>query len=104
MEPPVCCSGGHASLRYARTTPRSPRGPRPFFFRLKSPHNAIAGFGYFASYSALPAWLAWGSFGRTNGAADFDEMRARIERYRRRSGAAASCSEATSTACSTWAT
>ena len=60
----------------------------PFFFRLKSPHNAIAGFGYFASYSALPAWLAWESFGRTNGAADFDEMRARIERYRRRSGAA----------------
>ncbi|MCK8114801.1 HNH endonuclease [Anaerosoma tenue] len=59
----------------------------PFFFRLKSPHNAIAGFGYFASYSALPAWLAWESFGRTNGAADFDEMRARIERYRRRSGA-----------------
>lgn len=39
----------------------------PFFFRLKSPHNAIAGFGYFASYSALPAWLAWESFGRTNG-------------------------------------
>ena len=38
----------------------------PFFFRLKSPHNAIAGFGYFASYSALPAWLAWESFGRTN--------------------------------------
>ncbi|MBF4509314.1 MAG: HNH endonuclease [Aeromicrobium sp.] len=62
----------------------------PFFFRLKSPHNAIAGFGYFASYSALPAWLAWESFGRTNGAADFDEMRARIERYRRRSGAAGS--------------
>ena len=57
----------------------------PFFFRLKSPHNAIAGFGCFASYSALPAWLAWESFGRTNGAADFDEMRARIERYRRRS-------------------
>ncbi|MDP2300541.1 MAG: HNH endonuclease, partial [Actinomycetota bacterium] len=51
----------------------------PFFFRLKSPHNAIAGFGYFASFSALPAWLAWESFGPKNGAADFDEMRARIE-------------------------
>jgi putative restriction endonuclease len=59
----------------------------PFFFRLKSPRNAIAGFGYFASFSALPAWLAWESFGPKNGAADFDEMRARIERYRRRNGA-----------------
>jgi len=60
----------------------------PFFFRLKAPHNAIAGFGYFASFSVLPAWLAWESFGITNGARDFDEMRARIEYYRRRSGSA----------------
>lgn len=36
----------------------------PFFFRLKSPHNAVAGFGYFATYSALPAWLAWESTAR----------------------------------------
>jgi putative restriction endonuclease len=57
----------------------------PFFFRLKAPHNAIAGFGYYASHSVLPAWLAWEAFGIKNGARDFDEMRARVERYRRRS-------------------
>ncbi|TDB36923.1 MAG: HNH endonuclease [Actinobacteria bacterium] len=59
----------------------------PFFFRLKAPHNAIAGFGYFASFSVLPSWLAWESFGVKNGARDFEEMRARIEKYRRRNGA-----------------
>lgn len=60
----------------------------PFFFRLKAPHSAIAGFGYLASFSILPAWLAWESFGVKNGARDFDEMRARIEKYRRRNGVA----------------
>lgn len=54
----------------------------PFFFKLKSPHNAVAGFGYFVRMSALPAWLAWDSFGSANGAPDFATMRARIERYR----------------------
>ena len=59
----------------------------PFFFRLKEPHHAIAGFGYFASFSALPAWLAWESFAEKNGAASFQEMTARIEFYRRRNHA-----------------
>jgi len=54
----------------------------PFFFKLKSPHNAVAGFGYFVRMSALPAWLAWDSFGPANGAPDFASMRARVERYR----------------------
>jgi len=56
----------------------------PFFFRLKSPYNAIAGFGYVASYSRLPAWLAWEAFGPKNGARSLPEVRERIERYRRR--------------------
>jgi putative restriction endonuclease len=30
----------------------------PFFFKLKAPHNAIAGFGYFAGFSVRPDWLA----------------------------------------------
>ncbi len=64
------------------------RPGEPFFFRLKAPHNAIAGFGYFARFSVLPAWLAWESFQISNGARDFDEMRARIERYRRRNKSA----------------
>ncbi len=55
----------------------------PFFFRLKSPQNAICGFGWFVRHSVAPAWLAWDSFGEANGAPSFDEMRRRIERYRR---------------------
>jgi putative restriction endonuclease len=31
----------------------------PFLFKLRAPHNAICGFGYFARYSVLPDWLAW---------------------------------------------
>lgn len=54
----------------------------PLLFKLKAPHNVIAGFGYFVRHSVLPAWLAWDTFGETNGAADFPAMRARIERYR----------------------
>ncbi len=54
----------------------------PFFFRLKRPHYAIAGFGYFARHEVVPAWLAWNSFGPLNGAPDFDAMCRRIERYR----------------------
>jgi len=53
----------------------------PFLFKLKKPHYAIAGFGYFARSSILPAWLAWESFGPKNGAPDFDTMRRRIEKY-----------------------
>jgi putative restriction endonuclease len=57
---------------------------RPFFFKLKSPANAIAGFGFFAKYTRLPEWLAWEWFGPANGAATFDEMQARVNLYRRR--------------------
>ncbi len=35
----------------------------PFFFRLKRPHYAIGGFGYFARHEVVLAWLAWSSFG-----------------------------------------
>lgn len=66
------------------TRPLRTIGPgEPFFFKLKSPHNAIAGFGIFARHSALPAWLAWDAFEEGNGATDFDAMRRRIEKYRR---------------------
>lgn len=52
------------------------------FFKLKSPHYAVAGFGVLARHTRLPAWLAWESFGEANGAPDFETMRRRIERYR----------------------
>jgi hypothetical protein len=35
----------------------------PFLFELRAQANAIAGFGYFASFSVLPDWLAWDTFG-----------------------------------------
>jgi len=61
----------------------------PFFFKLRAPRKAIAGFGFFARYEALPAWLAWECFGEANGAGDFDSMLERIIRLRRESDRAA---------------
>ncbi len=55
----------------------------PFFLKLKRPHYAIAGYGFFVRSSILPAWLAWDSFGIANGAPDFEVMKRRIEKYRR---------------------
>jgi putative restriction endonuclease len=52
----------------------------PFFFRLKKPHYAIAGFGFYHSSFRLPMWLAWDSFGVANGAPNFDLMCRQIER------------------------
>lgn len=41
----------------------------PVIFKLKSPQNAICGFGFFSRYERLPVWLAWDLFGRANGVA-----------------------------------
>jgi putative restriction endonuclease len=60
----------------------------PFLFKLKAPHRAIAGFGYFARYSALPEAFAWEWFGTGNGCASFEEMHARLEKIRRKIKAA----------------
>ena len=54
----------------------------PFFFRLKSPRNAIGGIGIVAGFSKLPEWLAWECFGQGNGAATFEEMQARLSTIR----------------------
>ncbi len=54
-----------------------------FLFRLKSPRNAIGGFGVFDRASRLPVSLAWEAFGEKNGAPNLAEMRARVSRYRR---------------------
>lgn len=58
----------------------------PFFFKLKAPHRAIAGFGYFAKWSALPDWLAWECFEQGNGCETFAAMRSRIAAIRQRIG------------------
>jgi putative restriction endonuclease len=72
-------------------TPSDRRGFRaplfsPFFFKLKAPHNAICGLGFFARWTSLPDWLAWDCFGEGNGCASFQEMQERIGAIRRRIG------------------
>jgi len=54
----------------------------PFLFKLRAPANAIAGFGYFASFSVLPDWLAWDTFGEANGVASLAELRTRLHKIR----------------------
>lgn len=69
-------SGGHRSFRAI-----SPG--EPFFFRLKVPHRAVAGFGFLARHEkAIRSSIAWDAFGTKNGAPDLATMRRRIERYR----------------------
>jgi putative restriction endonuclease len=48
----------------------------PFFFKLKAPHHAVAGFGFFAGFSILPDWLAWETFGEANGVKSLEALRA----------------------------
>jgi putative restriction endonuclease len=55
----------------------------PFFFKLKAPHHAVAGFGFFAGFTVLPDWLAWDTFGESNGVADITELRARLRTIRK---------------------
>lgn len=50
----------------------------PFFFKLKSPHNHVAGGGYLVKFSKLPLSLAWEVFGPKNGAATQEEFEALI--------------------------
>ncbi|HIA28441.1 MAG TPA: HNH endonuclease [Planctomycetes bacterium] len=57
----------------------------PFFFQLKKPHYAIGGFGFLGPVSSLPLSFAWHAFGEGNGAASSEEMRIRVDKYRRRS-------------------
>jgi putative restriction endonuclease len=54
----------------------------PLFFKLKAPHHAIAGLGFFAHFSQLPVSLAWEVYGPANGAPNFVEMRRRLTRLR----------------------
>jgi putative restriction endonuclease len=52
----------------------------PFFFKLKAPCDAIAGFGYFAGFTILPDWLAWDTFGEANGVEGLTALRTRLSR------------------------
>lgn len=54
-----------------------------FFFKLRAPHRAIAGFGFFQRWESMPASYAWDCFGDANGAPNFPAMLDRITRLRR---------------------
>jgi putative restriction endonuclease len=59
------------------------RAQTSILFKLHaSDGGSIVGGGLFAHYSA-PVRLTWETFGEENGAASFEEMVARIGRYRR---------------------
>ncbi len=58
----------------------------PFFFKLKAPHNAVAGFARFAHYTQLPCSAAWALFGEACGASSLGEMIERLHRLRSRAG------------------
>jgi putative restriction endonuclease len=53
-----------------------------FVFRLKSPRNAIGGYGIFHHATNLPISLAWEAFDIKNGASSFEELHLRIGRLR----------------------
>jgi putative restriction endonuclease len=57
-----------------------------FLFKLHSPQNFIVGGGVFAHATILPISLAWDAFGIANGARTLQEMRERVDKYRRRAG------------------
>ena len=53
-----------------------------FLFKLKAPHNAIAGGGIFLKSLVMPVSYAWEAYGEKNGAASLAELRARLVRLR----------------------
>jgi putative restriction endonuclease len=59
------------------------RPGEPFLFKLHSPENYVVGGGFFAHSSLLPCSIAWDAFGSKNGAPSLEEMRRRVEKYRR---------------------
>lgn len=55
-----------------------------FVFKLKMPHNAIVGGGFFTSYSLAPIDLVWSAFGTKNGTETEQQFFDRLADYRRR--------------------
>jgi putative restriction endonuclease len=69
----------------------SPRSTRPMkhmtpgepvFFRLKSPVNAVAGYGFYAHFGVLDLEVAWQCFSWKNGDPDRHRFLRRIGEYR----------------------
>lgn len=55
----------------------------PFVLKLKYPHNAVAGFGFYAGHSVLPLSYAWESFKDRNGSNNYHFLKERINKYRK---------------------
>jgi putative restriction endonuclease len=53
-----------------------------FLFKLRRPHDVIAGGGFFAHSALPPLSLAWESFKTGNGAESLAKMKTLIDRYR----------------------
>ncbi len=62
------------------------RPGEPLLFRLKSPANAIGGFGFVQTDSLLPVWLAWETFREGNGVASLEAFNERLQAIRQRNG------------------
>lgn len=56
---------------------------QPLLFKLKQPHDALAGGGFFKHYTELPLSIAWEAFGEKNGAPTHLEVWRSIKRLRR---------------------
>jgi putative restriction endonuclease len=54
-----------------------------FLFKLRAPHNCIAGGGIFAHSSLLPISLAWESFKESNGSRSLTDMRMQVGKFRK---------------------
>jgi len=55
----------------------------PFFFKTHYPHNKVVGGGFFSDSARLKVSEAWELFGEANGVDSIEQMRTRIDRYRR---------------------
>jgi hypothetical protein len=55
----------------------------PFLFKLHSPVDRIVGGGFYAPYERMQISVVWEAFGVKNGVDSLEEMRRRVERYRR---------------------
>lgn len=50
----------------------------PFLFKLRAPENAIAGIGFFSSFTSLSLTMAWDVFGNGNGCDSFHQLQRMI--------------------------
>ena len=55
----------------------------PWLFKLRSPRNYVVGGGFFTYYARLPIGTAWNTFELKNGVGSFEELLARVSKYRK---------------------